>query len=167
MRIWIDLGNSPHVPFFARWQRNSSGAGIPFCGRHATTHRRSNSRKRWELTQKFSAHTAVKAFFGKEKNLSLAFGIYFDGREEKTLILLFRIIRKNRSWSRGFSQIKGVTLMDYEHHPGNRLSFRAATKVIVPENFSRRISTQIRSVQNEGIISRHQGRRLFIGFRAG
>ena len=32
-------------------------------------------------------------------------------------------------------RIKGVTLMDYEHHPGNRLSFRAATKVIVPENF--------------------------------
>lgn len=31
--------------------------------------------------------------------------------------------------------IKSVNLMDYEHHPMNRLSFRLANQVIVPESF--------------------------------
>jgi predicted glycosyltransferase len=31
--------------------------------------------------------------------------------------------------------IRSVNLMDYEHHPGNHLSFRAANRVIVPQSF--------------------------------
>src|SRR5205814_93891 len=32
-------------------------------------------------------------------------------------------------------RIKSVNLMDYEHHPMNRLSFRLANRVVVPESF--------------------------------
>lgn len=34
-----------------------------------------------------------------------------------------------------FLRLKSVNLMDYEHHPANHLSFRLATRVIVPESF--------------------------------
>src|SRR5438477_4342913 len=135
MRIWIDLANSPHVPFFR--------ALIPdFVARGHQV----------EITARDFAQTVELA--SKAGMMAHVIGGY-GGRsitgKAGNLVGRAAALRK---WSRdrGFDLavshnsyaqiaaaaalgIKSVTLMDYEHQPANHLAFRLASRVIVPRAF--------------------------------
>lgn len=135
MRIWIDLANSPHVPFFR--------ALIPeFVAR----------RHQVEITARDFAQTVELALnagmtphvigghggasiTGKAGNLiGRASGLRKWGRDRG-----FDLAVSHNSYAHIAAAvalgIKSVTLMDYEHQPANHLAFRLASRVIVPRAF--------------------------------
>ena len=135
MRIWIDLANSPHVPFFSALIKEFAGRG------HQV-----------ELTARDFAETVdlARAAGLEPQVIGKHGGRGFAG---KTVNLLQRA-RTLRRWARGrsldlavshnsYTQIlaarwlglKSVTLMDYEHQPANHLAFRFASRIIVPSAF--------------------------------
>jgi predicted glycosyltransferase len=135
MRIWIDLANSPHVPFFRPLAEEFKERG------HEV-----------EVTARDFAETVVlaraagftpevisghggRALAGKAGNLvrrawalrAWAHSRAFDlavSHNSYSQILAARALR-----------LKSVTLMDYEHQPANHLAFRFATRIIVPRAF--------------------------------
>jgi hypothetical protein len=135
LRIWIDLANSPHVPFFC--------ALIPEFVVHG---------HQVELTARDFAQTvelATKA--GMTPHVIGGHGGGSITGKAGNLVGRAAALRK---WARdrGFDLavshnsyaqiaaaaalgIKSVTLMDYEHQPANHLAFRLATRVIVPRAF--------------------------------
>jgi len=135
MRIWIDLANSPHVPFFR--------ALIPeFVARGHEV----------EITARDFAQTVELATrAGMTPHVIGAHGGGSITGKAGNLIGRAAALRK---WARdrGFDlavshnsyaqiaaasalRIKSVTLMDYEHQPANHLAFRLASCVIVPLAF--------------------------------
>jgi uncharacterized protein len=135
MRIWIDLANSPHVPFFR--------ALIPEFNRRG---------HEIEITARDFAETVPLAV-AAELSPEIIGG---HGGKELTGKAgnLFGRARALRSWARGrafdlavshnsYSQIlsaralhvKSATMMDYEHQPANHLAFRLASRIVVPSSF--------------------------------
>jgi len=135
MRIWIDLANSPHVPFF-----------------HALIPRFAQRGAQVELTARDYAQTVE---LSKAAGLTPAvIGGHGGGKlAGKAGNLVGRAAALAR-WARGrgfdlavshnsYAQIaaasglgiRTVTLMDYEHQPANHLAFRLASRVIVPRAF--------------------------------
>ena len=135
MRIWIDLANSPHVPFFS--------ALIPeFVAREHQV----------EITARDFAQTvelATKA--GMTPHVIGGHGGGTITGKAGNLVGRAAALRKwarDRGFDRAVSHnsyaqiaaaaalgIKTVTLMDYEHQPANHLAFRLASRVIVPRTF--------------------------------
>lgn len=135
MRIWIDLGNSPHVPFFTALAKEFDGRG------HGVVWTARDYAQTVELAHNAGLNAAV---FGSHGGKNLA------AKGGKFARRVFDLVR----WARGkeidlvvshnsqeplvaarILGIQSVNLMDYEHHPGNHLSFRSARRVIVPESF--------------------------------
>lgn len=135
MRLWIDLANSPHVPFFkalaARFVErgheiettarafaetvplaNAAGFSPYVVGAHGG---RQVSAKAGNLMSRawFLATWARKRGF----DLALSHNSYSQ-------ILAARALR-----------IRSVTLMDYEYQPANHLAFRLTSRIIVPASF--------------------------------
>ena len=135
MHIWVDLANSPQVPFF-----------------HALLPEFLERGHQVELTARDYAQTV---------ELALAAGmipVVIGGHGGKRLSakagnLVGRAAALHK-WARGrgidlavshnsYAQIadgatlgiKSVTLMDYEHQPANHVAFRLASRVIVPRSF--------------------------------
>ena len=135
MRIWIDLANSPHVPFFR--------ALIPeFVAREHQV----------EITARDFAQTVELA--AKAGMIPHVIGGHGGGSITGKAGNLVGRAAALRKWARdrGFDLavshnsyaqiaaaaglgIKTVTLMDYEHQPANHLAFRLASRVIVPRAF--------------------------------
>src|SRR5882672_3188740 len=135
MRIWIDLANSPHVPFFR--------ALIPeFVARGHQI----------EITARDFAQTVELA--AKAGMTPHVIGGHGGGSITGKAGNLVGRAAALRKWARdrGFDLavshnsyaqiaaaaalgIRSVTLMDYEHQPANHLAFRLATRVIVPRAF--------------------------------
>src|SRR2546422_6302610 len=135
MRIWIDLANSPHVPFFR--------ALIPeFVARGHQV----------EITARDFAQTVELAT--KAGMMPHVIGGHGGGRLTGKAGNLIGRAAALRKWARdrGFDLavshnsyaqiaaaaalgIRSVTLMDYEHQPANHLAFRLASSVIVPRAF--------------------------------
>lgn len=135
MRIWIDLANSPHVPFFH--------ALIPeFMARGHQV----------EITARDFAQTVGLAT--KAGMMPHVIGGHGGGTLRGKAGNLVGRAAALRKWARnrGFDlavshnsyaqiaaaaalSIKTVTLMDYEHQPANHLAFRLASRVIVPQSF--------------------------------
>ena len=135
MRIWIDLANSPHVPFFR--------ALIPeFTARDHQV----------EITARDFAQTVELASqAGMTPHVIGGHGGGSITGKAGNLVGRASALRK---WARdrGFDLavshnsyaqiaaaaalgIRTVTLMDYEHQPANHLAFRLASRVIVPRAF--------------------------------
>ena len=135
LRIWIDLANSPHVPFFR--------ALIPeFVAREHQV----------EITARDFAQTVELAT--KAGMMPHVIGGHGGGKLSGKAGNLVGRAAALRRWARdrGFDLavshnsyaqisaaaslgIKCVTLMDYEHQPANHLAFRLASRVIVPRAF--------------------------------
>jgi hypothetical protein len=135
MRIWIDLANSPHVPFFrslanefmrrdhevvvtardfAETVQLAEAAGFApeVIGGHGGARL---SGKAGNLAQR--AMSLAGWARGRELHLALSHNSYSQ-------ILAARAL-----------SLRAVTLMDYEHQPANHLAFRMASRVIVPRAF--------------------------------
>ena len=135
MRIWIDLANSPHVPFFR--------ALIPeFVAREHQV----------EITARDFAQTVELAM--KAGMTPHVIGGHGGGSITGKAGNLVGRAAALRRWARdrGFDLavshnsyaqiaaaaalgIRSATLMDYEHQPANHLAFRLAARVIVPRAF--------------------------------
>jgi predicted glycosyltransferase len=151
MRIWIDLANSPHVPFFC--------ALIPeFVARGHQV----------EITARDFAQTVELAT--KARMAPHLIGGHGGGTLSGKAGNLIGRAAALRKWARDRSfdlavshnsyahiaaasalRIRSVTLMDYEHQPANHLAFRLASRVIVPRAFPaaelRRYGASMRKVK--------------------
>lgn len=135
MRIWIDLANSPHVPFFRALADEFVQRG------HSIEVTARDFAQTVEMARMAGFDPTVIGGHGGRKLARKAQNIF--GR---TLDL--------RKWARGrefdlavshnsYAQtaaarmlgIRAVTLMDYEHQPANHMAFRMANRVIVPRSF--------------------------------
>src|SRR6185436_4209637 len=135
MRIWIDLANSPHVPFF-----------------HALIPEFNARGHQVEITARDFAQTVELAI--KAGMMPHVIGRHGGGTIRGKAGNLVGRAASLRKWARdrGFDLavshnsyahiaaaaalgIKSATLMDYEHQPANHLAFRLASKVIVPRAF--------------------------------
>ena len=135
MRIWIDLANSPHVPLFVPVVRRMREEG------HEVT-----------LTARDHAQTIPLATSAWPEVVVIG-GESPRGRARKAASIAARALALRRfaaaatfdvAVSHGsYSQILAawlvgiptVTMMDYEHQPANHVSFRLASRVIVPATF--------------------------------
>lgn len=135
MRIWIDLANSPHVPFF----RSLANEFI---------------RRNSEIFVTARAFAETVPLAEAAGFSPVVIGGHGGGRlSGKAGNLVQRALALAR-WARGqgfdlavshnsYSQIlaarvlslKTVTMMDYEHQPANHLAFRFASRIIVPRAF--------------------------------
>jgi predicted glycosyltransferase len=135
MRIWIDLANSPHVPFF-----------------HALIPEFTSRGHQVEITARDYAQTVELA--AKANLLPHVIGGHGGGSITGKAGNLVGRAAALRKWARArgidlavshnsYAQIaaaaalgiKSVTMMDYEHQPANHLAFRLASRVIVPRAF--------------------------------
>lgn len=135
MRIWIDLANSPHVPFFSAIAQEFLNLGHEI-----------------EFTARDFAETVALA---EQSQLhAVTIGGYGGGRVAGKASNLASRAWELARWARGrrfdlavshnsYSQILAarslrlptVTLMDYEHQPANHFAFRFSQKIIVPDCF--------------------------------
>lgn len=135
IRIWIDLGNSPHVALFGEVvdHLRQRGDDIFLTARdHAQTVEL--AMERWP--------DIVVIGSGSPKALrSKAAAV---GRRARDLARLLKEENPDVALSHGsYAQaiaakrlgVPLVTMMDYEHQPANHLSFRLARRVIVPKVF--------------------------------
>lgn len=135
MRIWIDLANSPHVPFFRSLANEflrrdhevivtarafaetvelaeAAGFAPQVIGGHGGG---KLSGKAGNLLQRALA----LARWARGRNIDLALS-----HNSYSQILAARVL-----------SLRAVTLMDYEHQPANHLAFRLASRIIVPRPF--------------------------------
>ncbi len=134
-KIWIDLGNSPHVPFFLALAEEFTNRGYEVI---------------W-TARDYAQTVEMARLAGLDPEV---FGTH-GGKDPVMKVARFtqRTAQLLR-WARGrqivlavshnsleplaaakFLGIPSVNLMDYEHHPNNHISFRLARRVIVPESF--------------------------------
>ena len=135
MRIWIDLGNSPHVPFFR--------ALIPEFERRGHEVRLTARRfaQTVELAERAGLEVAVIGSHGGRKLPSKAWNLWRRGRalarwaRKRNFDLAVSHNSHEHLLAARMLRIKSVTMMDYEYHPANHFSFRMASRVIVPDSF--------------------------------
>ena len=135
MRVWIDLGNSPHVALFGEVvdELRQQGNDVFLTARdHAQTV--GLALERWSDVVVVGGRSPT-SLGGKAAAL---------GGRARDLARLLRNERPDVALSHGsYAQalvaarlrIPLVTMMDYEHQPANHLSFRIARRVIVPKVF--------------------------------
>lgn len=135
MRIWIDLANSPHVPFFRALIPEFTAQG------HKTEISARDFAQTVELATKagFLPHVigghGGRKLTGKAGNLvGRAASLRKWARDRG-----FDLAVSHNSYAQIAAAaalgIKSVTLMDYEHQPANHMAFRLASRVIVPRAF--------------------------------
>lgn len=135
MRIWIDLANSPHVPFF-RVLANEflhQGHEILVTAR-AFAETIPLAEAAGFAPEIIGGHGGGK-LAGKAGNLvqrGLALARWARGRGVDLAV-------SHNSYSQILAaralSLPSVTLMDYEHQPANHLGFRLASLVVVPDAF--------------------------------
>jgi len=135
MRIWIDLGNSPHVPFFRPLIKEFERRG------HQVEITARAFAQTVELAYAAGLAPAVIGSHGGRnisskgaKLIQRAFGLARWARSRKFDLAVSHNSHEHIVAASALG-IKSVTLMDYEHHPANHLSFRLASRVIVPDCF--------------------------------
>jgi uncharacterized protein len=135
MRIWIDLANSPHVPFFRPLANEFTRRGhevIVTARRFAETVPLAEAAG--FAAQVIGGHGGAK-LSGKASNLvgrGLDLARWARGKQIDLAV-------SHNSYSQILAaralSLRSVTLMDYEHQPANHLAFRLASRVIVPRAF--------------------------------
>ena len=135
MRIWIDLANSPHVPFFRALLPEFVERG------HQVEVTARDFAQTVELATAAGMIPAVigshggKRLSGKAGNLigrAAALHKWARGRGINLAVNHNSYAQIAAAATLG---IRSVTLMDYEHQPANHVAFRLATRVIVPRSF--------------------------------
>jgi uncharacterized protein len=132
MRLWIDLANSPHVPFFKALVKKFVAQGHEI----ETTAREFAETVPLAQAAGFTAQVvgahggrAVSAKAGTLMSRAWALARWARARK-------FDLAISHNSYSQILAAralgIKTVTLMDYEYQPANHLAFRLASRIIVP-----------------------------------
>ena len=135
MLIWIDLANSPHVPFFRALAGEFGARG------HEVSVTAREFAQTVELAEAAGLQPEVVGrhgggkLSGKAGNLvGRAWALARWARGKR-----FGLAVSHNSYSQVLAAralgLRAVTLMDYEHQPANHLAFRLASRVVVPESF--------------------------------
>lgn len=135
MRIWVDLANSPHAPFFRALAREFEERG------HEVETTARDFAQTVELAERAGLNPTVigvhggRAVSGKAGNLlGRAFALARWARSRA-----FHLAVSHNSYSQILAarilRLRAATLMDYEHQPANHLAFRLASRVVVPRAF--------------------------------
>ena len=135
MRIWIDLANSPHVPFFHALIPDFTARGhqIEISARdYAQTVELAT--KAGLLPHVIGGHGGGK-LTGKAGNLVGRAAALRKWARDRGFDLAVSHNSYAQIAAAAALGIKTVTLMDYEHQPANHLAFRLASRVIVPQAF--------------------------------
>jgi predicted glycosyltransferase len=135
MRIWVDLANSPHVPFFAALSREFERRG------HAVEFTARAYAQTVELAGAAGLDAPVLGGHGggrlSGKGLNVAARAWSLARWARGRG--FGLAVSHNSYSHVLASralgLRTVTLMDYEHQPANHLAFRLASRVVVPSAF--------------------------------
>ena len=135
MRLWIDLANSPHVPFFKALTKRfiAEGHEVEFTARKFA--------ETVPLAQAAGfAPAVVGAHAGRDVSkkaggfVSRAWALAGWARKRD-----FDLAISHNSYSQILAAralgVKTITMMDYEHQPANHVAFRFASRVIVPASF--------------------------------
>ncbi len=135
MRLWIDLANSPHVPFFKALAGKFTAHGheIEFTAREfAETVPLARAAGLEAHVVGVHGGRAVSAKTGSSMRRALALAAWARKRD-------FDLALSHNSYTQILAArslgIKTITLMDYEYQPANHLAFRLASRVIVPTSF--------------------------------
>ncbi|MGI8898055.1 MAG: DUF354 domain-containing protein [Pyrinomonadaceae bacterium] len=135
MRIWIDLANSPHVPFFRALanELNDRGHEIEVTARDFA--------ETVELAQAagftpevISGHGG-RELAGKAGNLVRRAWALRGWAYSRAFALAVSHNSYSQILAARALSLRSVTLMDYEHQPANHLAFRFAARIIVPGAF--------------------------------
>jgi predicted glycosyltransferase len=135
MRLWIDLANSPHVPFFNALKKEFLRLG------HEVEFTARDFAETVALAEQAGLSAEVIGEFGGGKIAGKAGNL---AQRAFALARWARSRRFDRALSHNsYSQILAaralrittVTLMDYEYQPANHLAFRLSNKIIVPACF--------------------------------
>ncbi|HEX5834331.1 MAG TPA: DUF354 domain-containing protein [Pyrinomonadaceae bacterium] len=155
MRLWIDLANSPHVPFFKALAARFVERGHEI----ETTARAFAETVPLAKAAGFEAHVVGthggRQVSAKAGNLmSRAWSLANWARKRE-----FDLAISHNSYSQILAaralRIRRVTLMDYEYQPANHLAFRLTSRIIVPASFpARRLRRYGASV---GKVRRYHG----------
>jgi len=135
MRLWIDLANSPHVPFFRALIEKFVARGHEF----EVTARDFAETVALARAAGLSPHVIggyggrnISAKAGNLSSRAWALAGWARGRG-------FDLAVSHNSYSQILAArallLKNVTLMDYEHQPANHLAFRLSSRIVVPESF--------------------------------
>ena len=155
MRLWIDLANSPHVPFFKALVNRFTSLGHEI----EITAREFAETIPLARDAGFDAHVvgvhggrAVSAKAGTLMSRAWALGGWARTRK-------FDLAISHNSYSQILAAralgIKTVTLMDYEYQPANHLAFRLTSRIIVPTSFpAKRLRRYGASIEK---VSRYHG----------
>lgn len=138
MRLWIDLANSPHVPFFRALVDRFVAQG------HEIEVTARDYAETVSLAEAAGLSPEVVGVHGgrqvsaKAGNLmSRAWSLAGWARKRR-----FDLAVSHNSYSQilaaGALRLKCVTLMDYEYQPANHLAFRLTSRIIVPTSFPER-----------------------------
>ncbi len=135
MRIWIDLANSPHVPFFR--------ALIPEFA--ARGHQVEITARDFAQTVELALNAGMTphvigghgggSITGKAGNLIGRAGALRKWARDRGFDLALSHNSYAQIAAAAALGVNAVTLMDYEHQPANHLAFRLASRVIVPRAF--------------------------------
>ena len=135
MNVWIDLANSPHVPFFLPIIRALEA------DRHRVTITLRDFAQTVSLAHQAKLGGAVIGTHGGRARVSKVANLIARSRA----LLAFAANRgfdlavSHNSYAHiiagRVSGTRVVTLMDYEGQPANHLAFRLAHKVLVPDCF--------------------------------
>lgn len=135
MRLWIDLANSPHVPFFRALADRfiAEGHEIEVTAREfAETIPLARAAGFTPQVVGVHAGRAVSAKAGSLISRARALAAWARKRR-------FDLAISHNSYSQIVAAralgLKSITLMDYEYQPANHLAFRFASRVIVPASF--------------------------------
>ncbi|HVF21446.1 MAG TPA: DUF354 domain-containing protein [Pyrinomonadaceae bacterium] len=138
MRLWIDLANSPHVPFFKALVARFVERGHEI----ETTARAFAETVPLAHAAGFKPHVVgahggrqVSAKAGNLMSRAWSLGTWARKRQ-------FDLAISHNSYSQILAArclgIRRVTLMDYEYQPANHLAFRLTSRIIVPASFPAR-----------------------------
>lgn len=135
MRLWIDLANSPHVPFFEALVNKFISQGHEI----ETTAREFTETIPLAHDAGFKPHVVGahggRAISAKARTfMTRAWALARWARPRK-----FDLAISHNSYSQILAAralgIRTVTLMDYEYQPANHIAFRLTSRIIVPTSF--------------------------------
>jgi hypothetical protein len=135
MRIWIDLANSPHVPFFhpliAEFRRRGHEVLLTARRFAQTVELAERAGLQFEVVGGHGGRRLAAKFNNIiGRGLSLA-----SWARTKRIDLAVSHNSYAAIVAAAMLRLKSATLMDYEHQPANHLAFRLASRVIVPRSF--------------------------------
>lgn len=135
MLVWIDLANSPHVPFFRALKEEFEGRGAEVRVTARDFAQTVEMARAAGLNPSVIGGFGGRALSGKAGNLigrAAALAGWARGQR-------FDLAVSHNSYAQVAAaralRLRAVTLMDYEHQPANHLAFRLAARVIVPRSF--------------------------------